>query len=244
MARAEWRALIADDEPLARRGVRQLLAAFPEFEVVGESRNGAEVLAALDTLRPDVLFLDVQMPGIGGFEVVRRRTPEHMPALVFLTAWEHFALEAWGAQALDYLVKPVSAERFAVAVRRLTSHLRGRGVARPLGEPTLALSTAQGTRLVPLSEVEWIEASDNYVCVRTDARSYLLREALNDVASRVGTLGFVRVHRGALVRLAAIREVLRGRDGALVVVLSSGVRVPVSRRRRASLNAALRGRRP
>ncbi|MGH7577275.1 MAG: LytR/AlgR family response regulator transcription factor, partial [Longimicrobiales bacterium] len=117
---APWRVLIADDEPAARRGVKQLLAAFPEFVVVGECRDGAEVLASLDALRPHVIFLDVQMPGIDGFEVIRRRTPENMPVVVFLTAYDQFALRAFDAQALDYLVKPVAQARFAATMRRLT----------------------------------------------------------------------------------------------------------------------------
>src|SRR5262245_50780054 len=108
MPKPEWGALVADDEPAARRGVRQLLQAFPEFTVMGECKNGAEVLAALDQLRPDVIFLDIQMPGIDGFEVIRQRTPDRMPAVVFLTAYDEFALRAFDAQALDYLVKPVA----------------------------------------------------------------------------------------------------------------------------------------
>ena len=107
MKQPRWKALIADDEPAARRGVRQLLAAFPEFEVAGECRNGAEVLATLDTSPPDVVFLDIQMPGIDGFEVIKRRTVERMPAVVFLTAFDQFAIRAFETEALDYLVKPV-----------------------------------------------------------------------------------------------------------------------------------------
>src|ERR1700730_13170160 len=112
MPRAEWSALIADDEPAARRGVRQLLAAFPEFAVAGECRNGAEALAALAASRPDGILLDIQMPAIDGFEVIRRRTPERMPAVVFLTAYDQFAIRAFEAQALDYLLKPVGENRF------------------------------------------------------------------------------------------------------------------------------------
>src|SRR5690242_13586660 len=108
MTSAEWTVLVADDEPAARRGVRQMLAAFPAFFVAGECRNGAEVLASLDTLKPDVVFLDIQMPGIDAFEVIRRRTPERMPSVVFLTAYDQFAIRAFEAQAFDYLVKPVS----------------------------------------------------------------------------------------------------------------------------------------
>src|SRR5215204_2413542 len=124
MATPEFRVLIADDEPAARRGVRQLLAAHSNFAVVGESRNGGEVLAALDSLKPDVIFLDIQMPGMDGFEVIRRRTPERMPVLVFLTAYDQFAIKAFEAQALDYLVKPVTEARFAASMRRVTKALR------------------------------------------------------------------------------------------------------------------------
>src|SRR5437899_1285280 len=141
MPRDEWGALIADDEPAARRGVRQLLATFPEFAVVGECRNGAEVLAALDRLRPDVVFLDVQMPEIDGFEVIRRRTPERMPAVVFLTAYAQFAIGAFEAQALEYLVKPVSEVRFSATMRRLTRQLRSVPSAR---EQRIVVTTARG----------------------------------------------------------------------------------------------------
>src|SRR5262245_29681091 len=127
MRQAEWKALIADDEPAARRGVRQMLAAFPEFGVVGECRNGAEVLAALDLSRPDVVFLDIQMPGIDGFDVIRRRTPERMPAVVFLTAFDQFAIRAFEAEALDYLVKPVTEARFGSTMKRLVRRLRSTG---------------------------------------------------------------------------------------------------------------------
>src|SRR2546429_4021261 len=124
MERAEWKVIIADDEPAARRGVRELLAAFPQFTVAGECRNGAEVLAALDVSAPDVVFLDIQMPGIDGFEVIRRRTAERMPAVVFLTAFDQFAIRAFEAEALDYLVKPVSEARFSATMKRLVKRLR------------------------------------------------------------------------------------------------------------------------
>ena len=132
MRRARWSVLVADDEPAARRGVRQLLAAFPDFAVVGECRDGREVLAALDRLTPDVLFLDIQMPEIDGFEVIRRRTPERMPAVVFLTAYDQFAMRAFEAEAHDYLVKPVSEARFAATIKRLARRLdAGEPRARP-----------------------------------------------------------------------------------------------------------------
>src|SRR5262245_12505233 len=139
----EWKALIADDEPAARRGVRQLLAAFPEFTVAGECRNGAEVLAALEVSAPDVVFLDIQMPGIDGFEVIRRRTPERMPAVVFLTAFDQFAIKAFEAEALDYLVKPVAEARFAATMKRLSRLLRNAATA-PARDERLVVTTARG----------------------------------------------------------------------------------------------------
>lgn len=229
MARAEWRVLIADDEPAARRGVRQLLAPFPEFVVVGECRSGAEVLAALDPLRPDVLFLDIQMPGIDGFEVIRRRTAERMPAVVFLTAYDQFAIRAFDAEALDYLVKPVSEARFAETIRRLARRLRRAPATRRV--PGLAVTTARGTVVVPLDEIEWIESADNYARLRAGQKSWLLREPLRALERRLAPHGFVRAHRLALVRLDAVRELRGTGAGGLTCTLASGTRVPVSRRR-------------
>jgi two-component system LytT family response regulator len=236
--RAEWTALVADDEPAARRGVRQLLAAFPEFAVVGECRNGAEVLAALDTLRPDVVFLDVQMPGIDGFEVIRRRTPERMPPVVFLTAFDQFAIRAFEAQALDYLVKPVSEARFAATMKRLTRQLRA--AAPSPREQAIVVTTSQGATVLPLRDIDWIEAADNYARIWTGGRSYLLRESLQQLEARVRLHGFARAHRRALVRLGGVRELAATRSGGLVAVLGDGVRIRISRRRRTAFAAAVR----
>jgi two-component system LytT family response regulator len=240
VARAErgWRVLVADDEPAARRGVRQLLASFPEFGVVGECRNGSEVLGALDVLQPDIVFLDVQMPGLDGFEVIRRRTPERMPALVFLTAYDQFALRAFEAQALDYLVKPVSAERFAVTMRRLTRQLRTGGPAAR--EPSILVTTARGATVLPVHEIDWIEAADNYSRIWSGGKSYLLREPLRQLESRVRAHGFLRAHRRALVPIAGVRELRKSDDGALLALLESGRTIRVSRRRRSAFAAALR----
>ena len=237
-ARAEWGALVADDEPAARRGVRQLLAAFPGFSVVGECRNGAEVLAALDLLRPDVVFLDVQMPGVDGFEVIRRRTPELMPAVVFLTAYDEFAIRAFEAQALDYLVKPVSEARFAKTITRLIRQLRA--ATPPSTDPRIVVSTARGATVLPVREIEWIEAADNYARIWSGGRSYLLRESTNQLEDRLRDHGFIRAHRRALVPITGVRELKWTSAGEMVVVLGSGVSIEVSRRRRAAVAAAVR----
>ena len=226
MANRKWSVLVADDEPAARRGVRQLLAPFTGFSVVGECRDGRETLIALDALRPDVVFLDVQMPEIDGFEVIRRRTPERMPAVVFLTAYDEFAIQAFEAEALDYLLKPVSVARFAATIERLTRRLASHA-------PGIAVTTSKGTTVFPLHEIDWFEAADNYARLWSGGKSYLLRQSLDDLERRVP--GFVRAHRKALVRVAGVKEV-----GDVTAVLSCGATVPVSRRRRAEVVAAVR----
>jgi two-component system LytT family response regulator len=233
-----WRVLVADDEPVARRGVRQLLAAFPEFVVVGECRDGREVLEALDRLAPDVLFLDIQMPEIDGFEVIRRRTPERMPAVVFLTAYDRFAIRAFEAEAHDYLVKPVTEARFAATMRRLVRRL-GAGRQAPR-EPGLVVSTPRGVRVLQLRDIDWIEAADNYARLWMGGRSFLLRESLGHLEGRVRRHGFARAHRQALVRIAAVRALHASADGHLVAELQSGASIRISRRRRAAFAAAVR----
>lgn len=236
----ECRVMIADDEPAARRGVRQLLRGFPEFHVVAECRNGAEVLAALDEARPHVVFLDIHMPGVDGFEVIRRRSPSRMPLIVFLTAYEEFAVDAFAVDALDYLVKPVSQARFAATIERIRRQLRDdRSHA---SEPSIAVPTSRGTRLLRPHEVERIEADGNYVRLWVGERSHLLRDSLNALEQRLAEHGFARAHRGALVRLGAVREMLRDPSGTVFAVLASGVRVEISRRRRAAFMRAVRRR--
>jgi two-component system LytT family response regulator len=234
--------LIADDEPAARRGVRQLLASFPAFAVARECRNGAEVLAALDVVSPDVVFLDIQMPEVGGFEVIRRRTPERMPPVVFLTAYDQYAIRAFEAQALDYLVKPVTEARFAATMKRLARQL-GAGADTSSRTESIAVTTSRGVVMVALRDIDWIEAADNYARIWTKGRGLLIREPMRLLEQRVRPAGFVRAHRRALVRLAGVRALTRTRTGVAAAVLASGERIPVSRRRRAGFAAALRERR-
>lgn len=235
--KAKWSVLIADDEPAARRGVRQLLAPFSQFEVAGECRNGVEVLAALDVSAPDVVFLDIQMPGVDGFEVIRRRSVERMPAVVFLTAFDQFAIQAFEAEALDYLVKPVSEARFAATIKRLVKRLSSS--PRAVDE-RIVVTTSRGAAVLHLSEIDWIEAAGNYAQLWIGPRNYFLRESLQTLEDRVTQHGFARAHRRALVRLAGVKELVRTRAGGLTAILASGAHIPISRRRTATFTAALR----
>ena len=235
---AKWNVLIADDEPAARRGVRQLLAPFSDFAVTGECRNGAEVLTALDVSAPDVVFLDIQMPGIDGFEVIRRRSAERMPAVVFLTAFDQFAIKAFEAEALDYLVKPVSEARFAATIRRLTRRLSS--AARTTRDERIVVTTSRGAAVLHISEIDWIEAAGNYAQLWIGERNYFLRESLQTLQERVSKHGFARAHRRALVRVSGVKELVRTRAGALVAILKSGARIPISRRRASTFTTAVR----
>jgi two-component system LytT family response regulator len=198
------------------------------------------VLAALHVSAPDVVFLDIQMPGIDGFEVIKQRTVERMPAVVFLTAFDQFAIKAFETEALDYLVKPVTEARFATTMKRLLKRLRS--TSSSTREETIVVTTSRGATVLHVSEIDWIEAAGNYSQLWVGTRSYFLRESLQLLEERVQKHGFVRAHRRALVRLDGVRELTRTRAGAPVAVLDSGVRVPISRRRSASFIAAIRNR--
>jgi two-component system LytT family response regulator len=265
---ADLRILIVDDEPLARRGIRQLLAGEPDVAIVGESRNGREAVRALRDLAPDVVFLDVQMPDLDGFGVLREHGVAQMPLVVFVTAHDEFAVQAFEAHAVDYLVKPLNAGRFAHtmarvrerhhtgAVMQLASQLsamlatlRGDGLQpaqrldRPLASTRyiqrLVVPTATGDMVIDVDTIDWIEADDYYARLHVGRSQHLLRQSLAVLSGQLDPKVFVRVHRSAIVRLDRIRRV-QGTDRRVVVVLDDDTRVPVSRRRSAQLRSRLR----
>jgi len=237
----EIRALIVDDEPLARRGIRQLLSREPDIVVVGECRDGRAALAALEALAPDLVFLDVQMPELDAFGVIRERGVERMPIVVFVTAYDAFAVQAFEAQALDYLVKPLVAARFAAAMARVRERVRmGDIVGQSARLNALVVGTPSGSLVVPAAEIDWIEAEDYYSRIHAGGAHHLIRQSLASLWRRLGKAQFVRVHRGALVRVDRIREVRAVAGGRMVAVLRDGTTVPVSRRRRATVQALLR----
>lgn len=262
---SEIRALIVDDEPLARRGVRQLLEREPDVVVVGEARNGREALRALRTLNPGLVFLDVQMPEVDGFEVLRTYGPERMPPVIFVTAYDEFAVRAFDAHAIDYLVKPLRESRFAEAVERVRQRLRSNeaialsrklsallsmtgplassghdpAAAPPDAARKLVVPTSAGELVLDVDEIDWIEADDYYAAVHTRGRRHLIRESLSSLEARLDPARFVRIHRSAIVHLERIRE-FRNDSPAAEVVLRDGTRIAVSRRRREQFASLLR----
>lgn len=256
----EIRAVIADDEPLARRGIRQLLAPHRDVTVVGEARNGIEAVRALRSVRPDLIFLDVQMPELDGFGVLREVGPDAMPAVIFVTAHDDFAVRAFESNALDYLVKPVEEARFAQALQRTRDRLHSAdalAISRQLsallaqqaarstdaGRPSrLLVPTSSGDLVLDVNEIDWIEADDYYAAVHARGRRHLIRESLASLEQRLDASQFVRAHRSAIVNIERVRQVRSASESAAetVLVLRDGTRVPVSRRRREQVAVALR----
>ena len=249
------RVLIVDDEPLARRGVRVCLAGAADVEIVGEAADGEEAARQIVQLAPDLLFLDVQMPRLDGFGVLRSVPPEHWPLVVFLTAHEQHALRAFDAHALDYLLKPIDDERFVLALDRARQRLRERRAGEVLsrvvallrehrGAPEPAagadylerFAVRNGTRtlLVPVEEVSWISAEGDYAGLHVAAgRVHLIRASLHDLERRLDPAKFARVHRSAIVSRAQVREVqaLSSRD--YLLRLCDGGELRMSRNYRA-----------
>ena len=247
------RAIIADDEPLARRGIRQLLGPHADVEVVAEARNGREAVRALRELKPDLLFLDVQMPEMDGFEVLREIGPKHMPAVIFVTAYDEFAVRAFDTHALDYLVKPLQEARFARALERMRERLRSseavelsRSLSALLANSEkerarqrILVPTSTGGLLLDVDEIDWIEADDYYAAIHAGRKRHLIRESLTSLDHRLDRARFLRTHRSAIVNVDRVRE-LRNEAGKTWLLLRDGSRVPVGRRRRDAVTRLLR----
>lgn len=248
------RALIVDDEPPARENLRVLLAAEPDVELAGECGSGARAVEAIAELAPDLVFLDVQMPGMDGFEVIERVGPERMPVVVFVTAYDSYALRAFEARALDYLLKPFDDRRFAEALSRARERLRERGesdLARRL--VSLVQERGQGNRplthltvrerdrvvLLNLDEVNRFEAAGDYVEVHTAGRTHLLDDTMKSLEARLDPERFVRIHRSHIVRVDGIRELHPFFHGDYVVVMRDGSKLRLARGRREALERAL-----
>lgn len=239
------RTLIVDDEPLARRGVRARLSDEAGFEIVGECKSGREAVAAIRRLGPDLVFLDVQMPGLSGFDVIAQVGPERMPMVIFVTAHDEHAIRAFSVQALDYLLKPIDGDRFLKALdgaRRKLADRRdsslGRKLAALLGERAGG-SAPSGERipvrdrgrivLLDARDIECVEAEGDYVSVRAAGKTYLVRETMTAMESRLGAPRFLRIHRSTIVNVDRVREVRPQTNNEYVVVLRDGLELKASR---------------
>jgi two-component system LytT family response regulator len=239
------RALLVDDEPLVRRGIRAFLAEEPDVVVVGECRDGVEALAAIRAERPDLVFLDVQMPELDGLSALAALAPEERPpAVVFVTAYDAYALRAFDLHAVDYLLKPFDEQRFRTALARARGRLGGGGRLdarlaallaelrpQPGPEPAdrLVVRTAGRVVLVPAAEIDWIEAADNYVRVHAAGQRHVLRETIKGLEAQLDPRRFVRIHRSAIVNLDRVRELRALPSGDFAVLLSTGAKLTLSR---------------
>lgn len=245
------RALIVDDEAIARRRIRRLLRDVGEIEVAGECGDGRSALDAIDATSPDVVFLDVQMPGLDGFDVVRQLHPERKPAIVFVTAFDRYALRAFEVHAVDYLLKPVAPARLRLAVDRARERVeRGtnqRGLANLLRElrdvprhlARLAVRARGRIVMVDVDAIDWIQAADNYVTVHANGREYLLRETLAALGRQLDPTRFVRIHRSTIVAVDRIVELRSSSHGDFDVQLRDGTQLTLSRSWREHVERAL-----
>jgi two-component system, LytTR family, response regulator len=248
------RTLIVDDEPLARLRIRELLAKEADVEIVGEAPDGPTAVSLVRELRPDLLFLDIQMPELDGFGVLEQIGPRPIPALVFVTAYDRFALRAFEAHALDYLLKPYDDERFAGAVQRVRALLRQhdagdleRRVRELLSDvrggasylERLAVQSGSRSVLIPIDEIDWLEAEGKYVRVHAREHAYLIRDTLRRLESALDPARFLRIHRSIIVNVERIREVEAYFRGEYILFLRNGTQLKSGRAYRSVIQRLL-----
>jgi two-component system, LytTR family, response regulator len=237
-------ALIVDDEPLAREGLAMLLSRDAEVAAIHEAKNGREAVTAIRSMRPDIVFLDVQMPEMDGFAVVQEVGAEHMPAVVFVTAHDRYAIQAFEVNAIDYMLKPVTEERFVRALERVKARVRLRSgedasrhiisLLETIALPSryikrLAVRTAGKTIFVDIDDVDWIEAAENYVQLHAGRAGHLVHVSMNTLEKSLDPEMFARIHRSIIVNIARIKEMQPALHGEYVITLANGVRLQSGR---------------
>jgi two-component system LytT family response regulator len=248
------RVLIADDEPICREGVRARLENDKRFTIVAECGAGIETVSAIQEHSPDLVFLDIQMPGLDGFEVVEAISIKRMPVVVFVTAYDQHALRAFEVNAVDYLLKPFDRERFERALTRAEAQLKHRdfetvhGKLKALLEDMgrrqqyakrLVVKNAGRVLLLDVNEIDWIEAADNYVCLCAGRQSHLLRETLGALEARLDPSQFLRIRHSAIVNVQRVKELRPLLHGGFRVVLQNGTELTSSRRYHKKLSLLL-----
>jgi two-component system, LytTR family, response regulator len=250
------RTLIVDDEPLAREGLRLHLDEHPDIDVVGESGDGANAVMAIKDLQPELVFLDVQMSGLDGFGVLRAIGTDAMPIVVFVTAYDEFALQAFEAHAIDYLLKPLDPERLDTALERVRNQLHGKS-RRERDERVLSLlSQVSGNaryierlvtrsdgkiRIIRVDDIDYVEAAGNYAKIHLAGKMHLVREGMNSLESKLDPARFLRIHRSVIVRIDRIKELESLYQGDYVVVLHDGTRLTTGRKYRDAIQEFIRG---
>ena len=238
------RTLIVDDEPLARQGISRFLAQDPEIEIVAECGDGVEAIARIRDEKPDLVFLDVQMPELNGFEVLQSLEEKDIPFVIFVTAYDQYAVKAFQVHALDYLLKPFDKERFHEALQRAKSQVREKGEDE-IREKLLSLlkdQTASGQYLervmvksagrisfLRADEIDWVEAQGDYVCLYSHGKKHLLREKIGDIEQQLNPNRFIRIHRSTIVNVDRIKEMQPLFYGDYAVILQDGTHLTLSR---------------
>jgi two-component system LytT family response regulator len=234
------RAVIVDDEPLARTNLKLLLERHPQVRIVGELGSGLDALAEIRRTRPDLVFLDVQMPECDGFDVLEMLGGDAPPAVVFVTAYDQYALRAFEAGALDYLLKPFDDARFARALSRAQDKIRGyQPVSRKPAR--LAVKTAGQVLFLEPADIDWIEAADYYSCLHIGAKTHLLRRSMSELEQELDPDVFCRIHRSAIVNLTRVRALQSSAGGEHEALLHNGTTLPISRRYRTQFQVKLAG---
>src|SRR5262252_4472893 len=233
-AQGKLRVLIVDDEPLARSSISALLRRDAEVEILGECGSGEQAIREIRRSSPDMVFLDVQMPECDGFEVLEMLGNELPPVVVFVTAYDQYALRAFEAGALDYLLKPFDNARFELALNRTKERIAS-VLASPPKIDRIAIKSAGEVLFFKLSEIDWIEAADYYACLHVGGKSHLLRRSLADLDQELDAANFCRVHRSAIVNLERVSGLKLNQEGEYDVVLRDGLRLRLSRRYRKQL---------
>ena len=252
-----FKVLIVDDERLSRQRIRRLLASEPECEIAGECENGSEAVRTLALERPDILFLDVQMPELDGFEVVHAIVDEpkqSKPLIIFTSAFDEYALRAFEVHAFDYLLKPFDRRRFRESLQRAKTQLTRDRPESPDDRLVALLEHLANERRMPdrvavrnsgrvvfvkVDEIDWIEASDNYVCLHCGKETHVLRETMSQLESRLDPVRFLRVHRSAIVNLDRIKELQPWFRGDYRVILRDGTELTLTKSHREKLESRL-----
>ncbi len=232
------RTLVVDDEPLARSNLTVLLRLDPEIEIVSECGSGMEALAEIRKSKPDLVFLDVQMPECDGFDVLEMLGGDLPPAVVFVTAYDQYALRAFESGALDYLLKPFDNARFDRALARAKSRLaHGRNPRQAM--EWLSVKSAGQVSFLKISEIDWIDAADYYSCLHVGTKTHLLRRSLSELDQELDPSVFCRIHRSTIVKLDRVRGLKLNENGEYDVLLDNGARLRLSRRYRKQLQSRL-----